>query len=342
MRPHLAARAARQGGLVTRRQAIEAGYSERELRTLTSVSGAWVVVRRGVYVERSLWDALDPHGARMGLRDRAAHLTMTQPHVLSHDSAARAQQLPLLRPRQPLVHITRAGVGGSRTEHGVKHHLGKRTPTVEVADGLPVTGVARTVIDLGREHGLAASVVACDAALAGGLSLLDLHGELLVQRSWPGITVARAAVALADAGAETPGESLARLFVHELGIGEPQTQFPVRVGGRVFWTDMRVGCHVIEFDGRFKYNRPDEGGLADRPAGEVVWEEKKRQQLICSLGLGMSRLVWDDFWGEARPRARARVLAEYAVTLARHGDVLPEHLARTARELAGSRRPRRA
>ncbi len=327
---------------MSRRQAVEADYSERELKTLTAVDGAWVVVRRGVYVERTTWEALDAHTGQMALRDRAAHLTMTQPHMLSHDSAARSHGLPLLRPRHPLVHITRPGVGGSRTEHGVKHHLGKRIPTLAVAGMLPVTGVARTVVDLGREHGLGHALVAADHALAHGLSVLDLHAELAGQRSWPGITVARAAVALADAGAETPGESLSRLLVHELGIGEPHTQFPVRVGGRVYWTDLRVGCHVFEFDGRVKYSRPEQGGFALRPAGDVVWEEKRRQQEICAQGLGMSRLVWDDLFGAARARARARLLAEYAVTVARFGDVLPDRLARTARELEGQRLRRRA
>ncbi len=342
MRPPLTATAARQGGLITRRQAVEADYSERELRTLTAVNGAWVVVRRGVYVERHIWDALDPHVGQMALRDRAAHLAMTQPHVLSHDSAARAHALPLLRPPHPLVHITRAGVGGSRTEHGVKHHLAKRTPTIEVAQGLPVTGVARTAVDLGREHGLPQGLVACDWTLHLGTTALDLHAELALQKSWPGITKARAAVHLADAGAETPGESLARLLILELGIGAPQTQFPVRVGSTVFWTDIIVGCHVFEFDGRIKFNRPEQGGVAERPAGEVVWDERKRQRLICSEGLGMSRLIWDDFWGAARKRAKARLLAEYDVTLARFGDVLPEHLARTARELSGQRHAHRA
>ena len=342
MRPPLTATAARQGGLITRRQAVEADYSERELRTLTAVNGAWVVVRRGVYVERQVWDAVDPFVGQMALRDRTAHLAMTQPHVLSHDSAARAHALPLLRPPHSLVHITRAGVGGSRTEHGVKHHLAKRTPTIEVAQELPVTGVARTVVDLGREHGLPQGLVACDRALHLGTPALDLHAELAVQRSWPGTTKARAAVRLADGGAESPGESLARLLILELGIGEPHTQFPVRVGRTVFWTDIRVGCHLFEFDGRIKFTRPEQGGVAERPPGDVAWDERKRQQLICSEGVGMSRLIWDDFWGAARARAKARLRAEYDVTLARFGDVLPEHLARTAAELAGQRHARRA
>ncbi len=98
--------------------------------------------------------------------------------------------------------------------------------------------------------------MACNWTLHLGTTALDLHAELALQKSWPGITKARAAVHLADAGAETPGESLARLLILELGIGAPQTQFQVRAGSTVFWTDIIVGCHVFEFDGRIKFNRP--------------------------------------------------------------------------------------
>jgi hypothetical protein len=332
MRPELLAHARRQGGLVTRRQAVEADYSERELRTLTAVNGGWVVVRRGVYVDRAAWEQADPHDGQMALRDRAADLAMRQEHVLSHDSAARAWGLPLLRTPVPLVHITRPGVRGSRTEHGVKHHL-TRSPLVTVdRAGLRVTTLARTALDVGREHGLPAGLVTCDAAMRVGLPRAAFHEELAGMTCWPSVTDARAAVRLADPGAETAGESLARLFVLELGIGAPRTQFPVRAGGTTYWTDLLVGCHVFEFDGRLKYLRPDAGGVADRPVQDVVWDEKRRQQLICAEGLGMSRLTWDDFWGRARERAKQRVLAEYAVTLARFGTVLPEHLERFARD----------
>ena len=57
---------------------------------------------------------------------------------------------------------------------------------------------------------------------------------------------------------------------------------------------MRIGCHVFEFDGRVKYRRPEQGGVADRPADEVVWDEKKRERLICAEGLGLSRIIWED------------------------------------------------
>ena len=76
----------------------------------------------------------------------------------------------MLRPEQDLVHITRFGVGGSRTEEGVKHHLTRLGLLgTTVVDTMRVTGVARTALDIGREHGFQHGVVACDAAMQLGV-----------------------------------------------------------------------------------------------------------------------------------------------------------------------------
>lgn len=338
MRPELAAKAAQQGGLVTRRQAVEAGYRERELRTLTATHDAWVIVRRGVYVERSLWEATNETG-QWTLRDRAAHLTLTKPHAMSHDSAARLLGLEMLNVRRPLSHIVRPGVGGSRTEHGVKHHLARVAPRdVASVDGIDVTGLARTALDLGREHGFDAGAVAVDGAMRRGVTRRQLKDELAMMENWPHISSARAAVDVGDSGAETVGETMARLLVLELGIGRPATQFAVRIPSGVAWCDLLVGCHVFEFDGRVKYRRVENGGVADRPVEDVVWDERKRQQEICSLGLGMSRILWSDFYGPARNKARLRLLQEYAVTVSRFGEQLPEPLASFAAKMQGQRR----
>ncbi|MET1060300.1 MAG: type IV toxin-antitoxin system AbiEi family antitoxin domain-containing protein [Nocardioides sp.] len=338
MRPALAARAAHHHGLFTRRDALEAGYTERELRRLLRPSGEWVAVRRGVYAERQHWEGLVGYDAQPALVDRAVQLTAQVPHVLSHDSAARALGLPLVSTGPPLVHITRPGVGGSRTEHGVKHHLSRVAPDIVTVDGLRVTSLARTALDLGREHGFVPGVAAVDHALRAGVGREELEALLEGMRCWPGITGARAAVECGDGGAESPGESMARLLVSELGIGTPETQFPLQLPHGVAWCDLRVGCHVFEFDGRIKYRRAEDGGVSDRPADEVVWDERQRERLICAAGLGVSRLLWEDLWGAARMRAKARLRDEYAVTVARFGQVLPDHLERFAQRMRGRRR----
>ena len=111
-----------------------------------------------------LWEALDPYDGPPRMRARAAHLTMRRAHVLSHESAARELSMRILSTGSELVHVTRRGVRGSRTEHGVKHHLAPfRSDQVVVVDGIPVLGHARTALDITREHGFVAGTVACDS-----------------------------------------------------------------------------------------------------------------------------------------------------------------------------------
>ena len=327
MRSFLSVTAARQGGVFTRAQAALAGHRGPEIRGLTAPGGAWVVVRRGVYVERDRWEPATQL-QRWMLRDRAAHVAMHIPHELSHDSAARLHGLPLMLVKQDLTHVTRADLRGTRTEHGIKHHLGPApSPTGTSIAGLPVTGVARTAVDVAREHGLATGLAACDAALRLGVQRADLEEVVAGMKYWRGVSVATQAVELADPRAENGAESLARLLVLELGLGDPQPQFALRLDGRTVWCDLRVGCHVVEFDGRIKYRDREDGGLALKSAEEVVWDERQREREICAEGLGVSRLVWTDLFGAARERAKARLTAEYAVTVRRFGTRLPDHLA---------------
>jgi hypothetical protein len=322
MRPELRARATANGGVVTRRDAVECGYRERELKTLTGHRGAWVVVRRGCYAERRLWEGLDEDG-RYLLRVRAAHLVMRRDAVLSHGSAAAVLRLPL-RPRwRELVHVTRPGVRGSRTENGVKHHLGHwNTADTVVVDGVLVTEPARTAVDIAREHGYEDGVVAADAVLRSGSTREGLARALEPMTFWPGVAAARAAVRDADGGAQTIGESLLRLMVLELGIGTPETQFVVVKAGRRAEVDLRVGRHLFEFDGRIKYVGRASGGVADRPVEEVLWEEKRREDWLRQVngGYGISRVVWAEMFGTAREATLRRLRQEYQATLRRFGE----------------------
>src|SRR3546814_6710792 len=88
------------------------------------------------------------------MRTVAVHLKIGHSHVVSHTSAGWLHGLPMLRPKDTNVHITRRGVGGSRTRHGVKHHLAEHAAH-QVVDigGVPTLDLARTAVDIGREHG---------------------------------------------------------------------------------------------------------------------------------------------------------------------------------------------
>lgn len=322
MRPELRAIAAEQSGVFTRRQAQGCGYTERELKTHTGYKGAWVVVRRGCYTERVLWDSLDADGQYL-LRVRGVTLSLHSDAAVSHTSAAAVLGMPLRPGWRALAHVTRPGVLGSRTENGVKHHRAKLSPEDTVLSaGIVVTGLARTALDIAREHGFECGVVAADAALRMGATEEDLRRGLELMTSWPYVTAARAAVDVADGGAQTVGETLLRLMVLELRIGVPETQFVVEEeDGRRAEVDVRVGRHLFEFDGRVKYVGRARGGVADRPVEEILWLEKQREDWLrrADGGYGVSRVVWADLFGARRRATLRRLHGEFQGTLRRFG-----------------------
>ncbi len=305
---------AQQHGLITRRQAIAAGLPAATVDGLIR-QRTWRAVRRGAYVESAVWDALDEWTARPLLVARAVTLTAAKPHVWSHDTAGLAHGLALLAASKPLTHVTRSDVRGDRTTSGVKHHGAAydESDVVEV-DGSRVLAMPRSAVDVAREHGFAHGLVACDAALAHGVTRGELLAVLERMRSWPGTVAARAAVEIADPDADSPGESLTRGLLIRAGVPAVETQFGLRRAGRTVWCDLRVRRHVIEFDGRVKYRAREERGVAEKPLAEVVWDEKRRQDFVQSFRLGVSRVTWAEAQPDRWRATGARVLAEIAET----------------------------
>ncbi|WP_309648135.1 type IV toxin-antitoxin system AbiEi family antitoxin domain-containing protein [Nocardioides sp.] len=316
-----------QQGLVTRQQAAAAGLDGPRVDRLVN-EGAWTAVRRGVYAETSVVAAAREAGwqARQLLADRAASLKMIRPHVMSHDSAALLLGLATLRPTNALTHVTRPGLVGSHVRHDVKHHLAPYDHSqVTMVDGRPLLDAARTAADVSREQPLAHGVVAFDSALRLGVTREALQAAVdPPMRCWPHVTRVRDALDLAALGADNPGESLARLLVSELGFGRPEVQFGLTDGLRTVWCDLRIGRHVFEFDGRVKYQRAEDGGVALASAEDVVWREKQRQDFVCGFKLGMSRIVWGDLWGDRRGQALSRMRREVLDTLARFGSSIDD------------------
>jgi hypothetical protein len=326
MRATLEVASNRQSGLFSRLQALHAGYTRREIDAATRPGGPWVVVRAGIYCERVLIDSCD-HRERWLLKDRAALLSSQRESVLSHDSAARALKIDLLEVELPGSHLTHRGMRGSRATAGITRHRDLQPLCIEEINGVLVTSYARTAIDIGRLHGHLHGLVAVDSVRNMGVPLSDLEAELERMAHHPHIARARAAVRDSDRGAESVLETLGRQLVLELGIGDVETQFAVRIaGGRIVWCDIRVGCHVFECDGLIKLVPFDQGGVATDLPAEVLREERRREVDVSAEGLGVSRIYWQDCFGAARERAKQRLRKEYAVSVQRFGRELPAAL----------------
>lgn len=307
MHPRVQAELGRHG-LICRRTALKVGMSGPEIDRLVRV-GEWVTVWRGTYVPAEVWHELDDYVGKPLRRARAASAHMLSPHVMSHDSAALELGIAVLdAPAQP-VHVTRFGVVGSRHRHGVKHHKAPFTPEqlVELENGRMALDAARTVADIARDRGFEAGLVAADSAMNHGVTRAQLSAAVEAMECWPYVRVVRRVVSLADPGADSAGETLTRVLLMELGHS-PQTQFGLTDGRRLAWCDLRVGRHVIEFDGRLKY------GVRDGADTRRLWEEKQRQDFIQGHRLGVSRVVWADLHAARRAQTRSRLDREIRAT----------------------------
>jgi hypothetical protein len=300
----LAAVRAAQGGAVLRRQAVAAGISADEIGRRVR-SGTWTAIRRGAYVDRSAWLAMDD-AARHRALVHAVVANLGGPVVVSHASAAVLLGLPTWGLDLSTVHVTRPPGVSTRTEAGVWHHAA-RLPDDQVIeiDGIAVTHPARTVVDTARVTDFEPSVVVADAALRADLTT---DGELLStvddMRDWPGARNAGRVVEFADGRAESVGESRARVCIHAGGLPRPDLQVVI-TGGTGGWT-ARVDFLFIEhrtigeFDGRAKYGRPD-GRHID--PGTAVWLEKLREDRLREMGFEVVRFIWAEL---SRPDLVAR------------------------------------
>src|SRR4051812_44147728 len=95
-KPKLVAPRDRRGGVFTRKDATEAGYSQKRIRRLVA-SGEWGRLGPGAYVERDRLIAVagnPPAAHALRVATEAASLTCTT--VASHESAARIHGLRFL------------------------------------------------------------------------------------------------------------------------------------------------------------------------------------------------------------------------------------------------------
>lgn len=276
-------------GIFTSQQAAACGWTGTALAHAVA-TGRVERVRRGVYRPASRQAPEDPYAeARRALFANAACASRSAPRaVISHACAAIPRGLPLLTmPSQPCLTVPR-----EVALHTLKAvHLHRSTlflGDTDRIDGIPVTAPARTALDLAREAGVQAGLVAADAALRMGLvDAAGLRRAAAQMAGWPGSRAAGEVATLADAAAESPLESLSRLALVRAGLPAPVLQARIvdsdgRFVGRVDFLWPKFGV-VGEADGNLKYSRP-----------AALQAERRREQMLRDLGLLVVRWEWRD------------------------------------------------
>jgi len=265
--------------------------------------GILVRLRRGAFVTRGVWDCADSR-ERHVLRARAALAVTARPTALAGVSAAAVWGMPIDEDWPLDITILDEWRGGGRSEPGVrKTAAGFRTASTEVVDGLSVTSIERTALDVARTHSFAKAIGSLDWVLwrkrPGALHKTVLVDELHRLNPRFGNRHLQRCVAFSTHLSDSFGESKARAVIHLLGFDAPELQvefFDARgeMEPDFFWRSVRK---VAEFDGKAKYTRAEY--TLGNP-GEVVWREKKREDRLRAMEVGITRILTEHVEAPAR------------------------------------------
>lgn len=305
MNEKLAATAAAQGGVFTRRQALESGLTGAQIRVLRA--GSWRGLRRGVYAERALVASLSPEARHV--LDAAAYAVASRLEpAASHRTAALAHGLPLLGSPPAVPQLTRTPRSADDTS---------RTPGLHVAalleserttvGGVPVTDLSRTAVDIARSESVRDGLVVADAVLHRLVPREDLLAAARAHRGWPGGSQAWRVAAFADGRAENPLETLTRLAYRQTRLPAPESQVEV-------WRDGRFVA-LVDFLFRDQRTVGEADGMGKYDAAGALRAEKLREEALRRCGLEIVRNIWDDVWqpaGRAELGQRMRAAFGYA------------------------------
>lgn len=268
--------AERQHGVVSRRQLRGLGLSESRIRGRVDRK-LLVPVHRGVY-------SIGHSGIAVEGRWMAAVLAAGPGAVLSHRSAGRLWRL--LRPGGRPMEVTRRT--GWRAPAGVVTHRAS-LPDDErtVVDGIPVTGVSRTLLDLAAVLARRQLERALNEAevlrLTDPLSLPDLLERYPRRR---GTAVLRAILAEEAALSGPTRNGFEERFVALVdahGLTRPRLNADLVVRGRhinvdCLWRDVRL---IVELD----------GGAVHRTA-RAFEADRERDRILGADGWHVLRVTW--------------------------------------------------
>jgi hypothetical protein len=299
--------------LVLSAELTASGQDDRALARACR-AGSLTRIAPGAYVPSHEWATFDPRRQHLH-RAVAVQRKRQRGLVLSHETAAIAWGLPAWGwPRGPADFID-PGDGAPRSEGSVRIRAASlmQEDVVEL-DGVLVTSMRRTVLDLLLTRGREQAVALVDDVLhRGRLDRADLVDLVASRPNARARRRAAWAVGFGDAGAESPGESISRVSAHDSGFVAPVLQKECRdADGLIGYVDFFFPDparpergSLGEFDGDVKYL----GGAhrAGRTPEQVVHEEKLREDRLRAMPTtaGLARWTRRDL---ARPGRLAQLL----------------------------------
>jgi hypothetical protein len=267
-------------GLLLRDRVLAEEDPDRLLVALRS--GRLRRVQRAVYIPRDI--ELQPLTAA-----RAAILSSgIRTAVASHETAARVHgiEVPAGRRRE---HVTVPLELRRKDRRDLQFHVrAMALGDTRMIDGVPITSVARTLVDLACLLDRLPAVWAIDAALGRHIVTRDELGHVL--GTWRGGAGSRAAgirLSEADGQAESVLETAGRLALADAGLPAPHAQFEVRGP---------AGQVVARLDHAYPLRRVavEYDGAAVHEAPVAVFRDRERQNTLVALGWKVLRFTWWD------------------------------------------------
>lgn len=286
----LADLAEQQHGVVARRQVVSLGFGSDAIAYRIAV-GRFHVVFSGVYAVGHA--AIGPNGRWM-----AAVLASGEGAVLSHRSAACLWGLRIEAPTPDDVTISRL----TGSIHGLRRHRSVLLPDeLAVLDGIPVTCVARTLVDIAAGAAPWEFERAVREAeflrLPQAPSLEEVYERRRGRRGAKLVRATLESLSRLPGGTSRSGlEDRFLRFVRRVGLPAPESNVLLRFEGTTYeadcvWREQRV---VAELDGHQAHGT--------RSAFE---EDRERDRRLQAQGWRVVRITWRHL---SQPESLARDL----------------------------------
>src|SRR3954453_6844394 len=220
-------RAALEGVVWLRRDALAEGYSDKRIAKLVRTQ-EWQRVRRGACTSGDLWRSLTPEDRHRVLA-RAVLLTAHPTAARSHVSSAIEWGAETWGFDLEEVHLTRTDGKSGRREDGVVHHRGKLGETdVGVLPGVRLTHAARAVAETCTMSGVEPALTVANSLLhLGEVSVSDLQMQTDATKCWPRSLTTELVKRLAEPRIESVAESRALHLFWREHIPRPEPQVEV-------------------------------------------------------------------------------------------------------------------
>jgi very-short-patch-repair endonuclease len=285
----LAALAARQHGVVSRAQLLALGFSKDAIRRRVERKHL-LRLYRGVYAVGHL-------GLTVDSRRMAAVLACGRRALLSHRAAGALQAL---LPSSPQFDVTVPG-GGSRSRAGIVVHRSRwiHDEDRDEVRGIPVTTVARTIVDLADvldEERLAKAIKEAEIRRSFDLVAIERVLDRVAGRAGRH-RLTKVLAAYRPDPHFTRSEAERRFLELCARHGLPPPAMNRWVGGHevdAYWEDVDV---VVELD-----------GAATHDTRQAFQRDRERDRALATQGVRVVRVTWLDLCGEPRLAAELRAV----------------------------------